>query len=213
MPVDAHGEEQIPGIPPAVELGGQIVERLHTVDDELALRAELRDHGKRHPGVIAGFAHGAVAKHLVEVPVERQHLSVEPVERAQTEGAVLLQLADGDHAAIDAFHQRGRGGDLKQRRMVDLQGVGQGGHDDVRYRLTGLPAARLQGPHQCFGDVTRECGHGGSAPVVQTRCSPANTVNETSPASGPDRRDCVAARKTRNLGCSTPWCGAAEIPR
>ena len=89
----------------------------------------------------SGFAHAAVAKHLVEVTVERQHLSVETVEGAETEGAVSLQLANGDHAAIDAFHQRGRCGDLKQRRMVDLQGVGQRGHDDVRYRLAGLPAS------------------------------------------------------------------------
>ena len=195
MPINAHGEEQIPGIPPAVELSGQIVERIHAVDGELALRVELRDHGERHPGVISGFAHDSIAEHLVEVAVERKHLSVEPIEGAETKGAMLLQLADGDDASVDAFHQRGRGGDLKQRRMVDLQGVGQGGHDDVRYRLTGLRAACLQGPHQCFGDVAGECGHSRSAPVVQTRCSPANTVNETSPASEPDRRDSVATER------------------
>ena len=107
-PVDPHGEEEIPGLPPAVELGNQIVERLHVVEGELAFGAELRDHGKRRPVLIAGFAHGPVATHLIEVTVERQHLAVETVERAQTEGAVSLQLANGDHAAIDTFHQRGR---------------------------------------------------------------------------------------------------------
>ena len=81
------------------------------------------------------------------------------------------------------------------------------------YRLTGLPAARLQGSQQCFRDVTRECGHGGSAPVVQTRCSPANTVNETSAASGPDRKFVLQHEKRGISAGPTPWCGAAEIPR
>src|SRR5215216_3783849 len=62
MPVDAHGKKQVPGIPSAVELGAQIVERLHAVEGELAFRAELRDHGERHPGVIAGIAYGSIAE-------------------------------------------------------------------------------------------------------------------------------------------------------
>jgi hypothetical protein len=77
------------------------------------------------------------------VTIKGQHFSVETIEGAKTKGAVSLQLANRDHAAIDAFHQRGRRGDLKQCRMVDLQRIGQGGHDDMRHRLTGLPAARL----------------------------------------------------------------------
>src|SRR5215207_6051703 len=121
MPVDTHGEEEIPGISPAVELGSQIVERLHMVEYELALRTELRDHSKRRPGIISGFAHRAVAQHLVEVAVERQHLSIQTIERAETEGAVLLQLTNGNDPSIDTFDQCGRGRDLKQRRMVDLQ--------------------------------------------------------------------------------------------
>src|SRR5215212_6113139 len=99
------------------------------------------DHRKRRPGVVPGFAHAADARHLVEVAIEGQHFSVETIEGAETEGAVSLQLANGGHAAIDTFHQGGRCGDLKQRRLVDLQSVSQGGHDDVRYWLTGLPAA------------------------------------------------------------------------
>src|SRR5215207_1948381 len=104
MPVDTHGEEEIPGIPLEVELGGEIVERFHMVEYELALRTELCDHGERRLGVIPGFAHCAVAQHLVEVAVERQHFSIQTIERAETEGAVLLQLTDGDDASIDAFH-------------------------------------------------------------------------------------------------------------
>ena len=178
-PVDTHGEEQVPGIPPAIELGGQVGERLHAIDGELAFRVELRDHGKRRPGVVHGFAHAAVTKHLVEVTVERQHLAVETIKGAQTEGAMSLQLANGDHAAIDAFHQRSRCGDLKQRRMVDLQGVGQRGHDDVRYRLAGLPASCLECPHEGFGDVACQRWHDGTAPPVETDVRDESTVHET----------------------------------
>ena len=85
MPVDAHAKKQVPGIPPAVELGAQIGERLHAVKGELAFRAELRDHGERHPGVIAGIAYGSIAEYPVEVAIERQHLSVQPVVSAKTE--------------------------------------------------------------------------------------------------------------------------------
>ena len=150
-------------------------------------------------------------KHLVEVPVERQHLSVQPVERAQTEGAVLLQLGDGDHSAVDTFHQRGRGGDLEQCRMIDLEGVGQ---EAMTMRATGSPVCLLRAcnARQCFRDVTRECGHDGSAPVVQTRCSPANTVNETSAASGPDRK-VVLQHEKRGISAGPTVVRAAEIPR
>jgi hypothetical protein len=77
------------------------------------------------------------------VTIERQHFSIQSIECAETEGAVLLQLTNGNDPSIDTFDQCGRGRDLKQRRMVDLQGIGEGGHDDVLYWVTGLPAAFL----------------------------------------------------------------------
>ena len=57
-------------------------------------------------------------------------------------------------AVVDPLHQRRRRGDLEQRRVLDLQRVGQGRHDDVRQRFAGACTARRQGLHQRFGNVT-----------------------------------------------------------
>src|SRR5215211_4291894 len=89
--------------------------------------------------------------------------------------------------------------------MVDLQGVGQRGHNDVVDRLPGLTGACLEGPHKCFRDLACQCRHDRSAPIVQTGCPLSNTVNEMAAILGPDRRDLAGKR-----GISTvPHRGAA----
>ena len=101
-----------------------------------------------------------VAAYLVEVAVEGDHFAVEAVECTEAEVAVLFEFAGGDDAVVDAFHEGGGCGDLEECGVVEFEGVGQGGGDDVCEWFAGALAAGAERLHEGFGDFAVEGWHG-----------------------------------------------------
>jgi hypothetical protein len=128
----------------AVEGGRQLGQAATGDAIEGAVGEEVRDDGERRLRRVVDLVGDTVGAHLIEATVEHDHLAVEPRERSQAEVAVLPERADRHLALVDAFHQRRGAGDLKERAVVHLQMIGEGGPDDVVDRLAGRPVTFLE---------------------------------------------------------------------
>jgi hypothetical protein len=98
------------------------------VEDDL--RREGRHHGEGHARVGAGFRHATGALHLLDSPVEYDHLAIEIGEGTEPEIAMLQDRLDADHSVIDARDQGTGGRDLKQRVNRHAEVLGQGARND-----------------------------------------------------------------------------------
>ena len=107
--------------------------------------AKANDQRERRPLGVGDPADAAVDGGLEELAVERDHLPVAGLERAEAEVAVLLELAEGDVAVVGAVEQRVDGGRLEDHVRLVL-----GVHVAVAHRLD------VQGLDQSLVDGHRE---------------------------------------------------------
>ncbi len=94
------------------------------------MRRETRHHGEGRAGVGADFQHAAGTLHLVNSPVDYDHLAIEIGEGAKAEIAMLQDRLDTDLFVIDARDQGTGDRDLEQRVNRDAEVLRQGGRDD-----------------------------------------------------------------------------------
>jgi hypothetical protein len=90
---------------PLVEGGNQGVVVERAVELELDLRLEPDDDRERRQGAWLNLVDRAVDVGPVEAPVEGDHLSVERVQGAEAEIAVLGELGEADVALVGAVEE------------------------------------------------------------------------------------------------------------
>ncbi len=145
MAVDADREARGAGGQLGVEPGLEGGQGQRARDSEVDLRGEGNDQRERRPLRVGDPADAAVDGGLEELAVQRDHLPVAGLERAEAEIAVLLELAEGDVAVVGAVEQRVDGGRLEDHVRLVL-----GVHVAVAHRLD------VQGPDQSLVDGHRE---------------------------------------------------------
>ena len=145
---DRHRVEQVVGPPFPIQLRDEVIEAVKCREFPRGARREPGHHREWNLGIVRRLTGHTVGTDLIDPSIQCQHLAVQPIERAQPEIAVPLQIADRHHAVVNALHQRPCRGDLEHRRVLQRQCVGKRRHDDMRNRLAGATASLSQGPHQ-----------------------------------------------------------------
>jgi hypothetical protein len=116
--VDAHGADRRTPGSAAVELGDQLVVLTRAVEAELDDRREEGHHGERRSCAGLNVAEVAVGVGAQEAAVDRDHLTVEAVERPQPEVSVLGQLGKAEIAVEVTVEQR-----VQRRGLKDDLGL------------------------------------------------------------------------------------------
>src|ERR1700722_19873120 len=114
VPVQADRVEDIARISVRVAATLEVFEARDRFHFDVRLGREACHHGERRAGVGAGFQHATRALHLVDSPVEYNHLAIEIGEGAKAEIAMLQDRLDTDLSVINACDEGAGDRDLEQ---------------------------------------------------------------------------------------------------
>ena len=123
------------------------------------LRTKPGQGRERHRGRIVGDTDATVVMRLIELPIEHDHLAVEPLERAQTEIAVLPQAADGHRLPVDTLDERTSRGDLEQRGVLQAERIGQRSRNEVADQFASRRTMSREFVHERLIHLGRQSRH------------------------------------------------------
>jgi hypothetical protein len=179
--VDAHREEQIVRPAQLVEFTGERRHGRDVLDLAAMLRLEVGQGREGHGRRVSRCSDAAIGMGLIEFSVEDDHLAVEPLERAEPEIAVRPEASHRDRFIVDPLHQRARGRDLEERRMVEAQRFGQRPRHEMAQGFAGLLAVRQKRIHERLIDFGSQPRHCAILPSRATRAARPGMIARTRP--------------------------------
>jgi hypothetical protein len=77
------------------------------------IRCKLYNNGEGCSRLVDDLVNDAIAAHLIDAPIQHNHLAVEIVEGANPEITIVQQEGAGDGLFVDPLYKGPRGRDLK----------------------------------------------------------------------------------------------------
>ena len=112
--IDAKGVEEIRGIPIPVADSPEFLKARCACDCLILIRCKLYNDGEGRSYVVDNLANDAIAAHLIDDPIQHNHLPVEIVEGANPEITIVQQEGAGDGPFVDPLYKRPRRRDLEE---------------------------------------------------------------------------------------------------
>lgn len=118
-----------PGLLSATQLpvadGPEFLEARCARDCLVLIRCKLYNNGEGRSWVVDDLVHGAIAAHLIDAPIQNDHLPIEIVEGANPEITIVQQVGAGDGPFVDPLYKSPRRRDLEERVQRYVEAMGE----------------------------------------------------------------------------------------